>query len=166
MTIAAITAAHSGMNEKDRLAQGEAILSDKINGMPMSAIMEKHGVSLSTAHRRIDRAVAARIAPTVDAYREQMNAAYDEQVERINRHLVAAMVMVEQATVAGDMDLMDRGMVHHLKAIEQLNRTREAQRRLNGLDAPVRTDVHLTVTTPLDASIESLVSQLDAPVAG
>lgn len=156
-----------GKSEADRLREAEQILSDRINGMPVSQMMEKYSCSRQTIYNRIDAAVAARIAPTVDKHREQMNAAYDEQVERIGRHLAAATVIIEQGTVANDMEMVERGMGHHLKGIEQLNRTREAQRRLNGLDLPTRVDVSVTVQDETERAMAALNEQLgslvDAP---
>lgn len=156
-----------GKSEKDRLAEAERILSDKINGMPVSQIMEKYSCSKQTVYNRIDAAVDARVAPTVDRYREMMNAAYDEQMVSCQKHRSAAVTLIEQGATMEDPKILAQGMAEHARALELISRTREAQRKLNGLDMPVRADVHVTVTTPLDNSIEALVEQLDhAPATG
>lgn len=161
MTIAAITAAHSGKSEKQRLAEGEAILSDHVNGMPMSQILEKYEISSATAYRRIDAAIKARIAPTVDAYREQQNVILDQQVVRVNQHLAAAHTLMAKGEEASDLAAMERGMQHHLKAMELLTRVVERRAKLNGLDMPVTANLNVTVTTPFDTAVDGLVAALD-----
>lgn len=160
--MAQITAAHSGKNENQRLAEGEAILSDHVNGMPASALCEKYHVSKATLYRRIDTAIKERLAPTVDAYREQQNAILDEQVARVNQHLAAANVMMAKGEEVSDLGVMERGMAHHLKAMEMLTRIVERRAKLNGLDAPVTANVHITVSSPVDDEIEALTSAMRA----
>ena len=169
MTVPAnVMVKHGGKSDKDRLAEAEAILSDKINGMPVSQMMEKYGISKATVYRRIEDAVDARIAPTVDKYREQMNAAYDEQVVRANQNIAGCMSLIDMITRDPEAKPGDLAVAisAHARAIELLNRIREAQRKLNGLDMPVKADVTVTHVTPLDTEISDLVSQLDAPTAG
>lgn len=151
---------YNGKGEAERLAEAERILSDKINGMPVSQMMEKYGCSKQTIYNRIDAAVKARIQPTVDTYREQMNAAYEEQMEMALQHKAAARILIDQATVSEDSRALAQGMTEHARAFDMIARTREAQRKLNGLDMPVRADVHVTVSSPVDNEIEALVAQL------
>lgn len=147
----------SGKSEKDRLAEGEAILSDRANGMPVSAMIEKYGLSKATIHRRIDQAIEARLAVTVDQYREQQNAILDEQMQRVQRHMDAAVTMIELGNATGDAALLDRGLQHHLRATGMLNNTLERRARLNGLDAPIKVEAQVTVTSPIDTAVEELV---------
>lgn len=163
MTLAHVVEQHSGRSEKDRLVQGEQILSDKANGMRISAIMEKYGLSRPTIHRRINQAIQARLALTVDQYREEQNSILDEQMQRLQRHMDAAVTMIELGNTTGDSDLIDRGLQHHLKATAVLQNTLERRARLNGLDAPVRIDAVVSLTTPVDEAVTALVRELDAP---
>lgn len=160
MTLAPTTENINGKAERDRLAEGEAILSDRANGMSSSALMEKYGISKATLSRRIHQALDARLAVTVDQYREEQNALLDEQMQRLQRHMAAAATMIELGNNTGDAALIDRGLQHHLKTIEALNRTMERRARLNGLDAPVKVDAQVTVTTPVDAAVDDLARQL------
>lgn len=161
-------ARHSGKTEADRLREGEQILSDRINGMPVSQMMEKYSCSRQTIYNRIDQATKARVAPTVDAYRQQMNAAYEEQMEMALRHKAAALSLITMADAKGDPKALTAGMMEHARAFDMIARTREAQRKLNGLDLPVTANVNVTVTTPFDSAVDDLVAQLDerAPAAG
>lgn len=160
MTLAITTARSKGKDSKARLVEAEQILSDKINGMPVSQIMEKYSCSRQTVYNRIDAAVDARVTPTVDRYREMMNAAYEEQMVSCLRHKAAALVLIEQGTTAEDSKVLMQGMAEHARALDMIARTREAQRKLNGLDMPVRAEVTVTVTSPIDAEVEALAAQL------
>jgi transposase len=159
-TLAHITSAHNGKTEAERLAEGERILSDHINGMRASELISKYGVSKATLYRRIDRALADRVAPTVDAYREKMNAAYEEQIVRANQNIEGCLRLIEIVSAGTDVAAVERALGAHARAVELLNRTREAQRKLNGLDMPVRAEVTVTVTSPIDAEVEALAAQL------
>jgi DNA-binding Lrp family transcriptional regulator len=157
--MAQVTSRYDGKTEGDRLREGERILSDKINGTPISQIMEKYGLSKATVYRRIDQATEARIAPTVDAYREQMNAAYDEQVVRANQNIEGCLRLIEIVTAGADVAAVERALAAHARAIELLNRTREAQRKLNGLDMPARAEVSVVHHDAKDLELAEMVRQ-------
>ena len=72
----------NGKTDRDRIAEGEAILRDRVHGMSQSALMEKYGVPRTTLHRRINDALSARLALTVDQYREEQTALLDDLAER------------------------------------------------------------------------------------
>lgn len=169
MTMAQVTSRYDGKTEGDRLREGERILSDKINGTPISQIMEKYGLSKATVYRRIDQATEARLVPTVDRYREQMNAAYEEQVVRANQNIEGCLRLIEIVTAGTDVAAVERALAAHARAVELLNRTREAQRKLNGLDLPARVDVTVTVQDETERAISDLnarMERLRAPSAG
>jgi hypothetical protein len=165
----AVLTKHSGKTERDRLAEAEALLSDHINGMPISQLMGKYELSRATVYRRIDAAIDARIAPTVDRYREKMNAAYEEQIIRANQNIEGCLRLIEIVTAGTDVAAVERALAAHARAVELLNRTREAQRKLNGLDMPVRAEVTVTVQDETERAISDLnarMERLRAPSAG
>jgi hypothetical protein len=149
-----------GKSEQDRLREGEEILSDRVNGMPVSQMMEKYGVSRQTIYNRIEQATMARVVPTVDKYREMMNAAYDEQVTRANQNIEGCLRLIEMVSIGTDPAAVERALAAHVRAVELLNRTREAQRKLNGLDLPQRVDVTVTVQDETDKAIADLNARL------
>jgi hypothetical protein len=159
MTLAITTARSKGKDSKARLVEAEQILSDKINGMPVSQIMEKYSCSRQTVYNRIDAAVDARVTPTVDRYREMMNAAYEEQMVSVLRHKAAALVLIEQGTTAEDSKVLMQGMAEHARALEMIGRTREAQRKLNGLDMPARAEVSVVHHDAKDLELAEMVRQ-------
>ena len=153
---------YHGKGPKERLAEGEAMLKDRSYGASVSELCAKYGVSPATLYRRLDDALKARIAPTVDAYRETQNALLDDVLQRWERQRDAAGEMVSAGTTAEDWGLVERGMKLHAEALNGITRTSERRSRLNGLDAPVKADVTVTHTTPVDAAVEALVAQVEA----
>ena len=166
MTLVANPGTHryNGKGPKERLAEGEAILADWSAGMRLSQLIEKYGLSEATILRRRDAALAARLASTVDQYRERENVTLDETMARWIRQRDAAGEMVEAGTLAQDWQLVERGMRLHAEALNGIIRTSERRSRLNGLDAPVKADVTVTHTTPVDAAVEALVAQVEGSV--
>jgi hypothetical protein len=162
MSIAQVAARrHSGKGDKERLAEGEAILRDRSHGMQVSALMEKYGLSEKTVYRRLDDALAARIAPTVDAYREQQNALLDDVAEKWRQQLAGAEAMIEAGTKAENMGAVDRGVARRAEALNGMVRVSERRARLNGLDAPIKVEAHVTHSTPIDDAVSALVGELE-----
>lgn len=151
-----------GKTPRDRLLQAEAILSDKVNGMPVSAIMEKYDISQPTVYRRIQQAIDYRIPENVDQLREEQNAILDELMVDMAKHREAADALIQLGITHEDIAVIDRGMAQRAKAVEMKIRIADRRAKLNGLDAPVKVDANVTVTTPLDTAINDLVNQLDA----
>ena len=61
-----------------QLAEAEQMLADYLGGMRQSQLIEKYSVSRPTVQHRRNAALDARIAPTVDQYRDNQNAHLDE----------------------------------------------------------------------------------------
>lgn len=151
---------YAGKTERERLEEGEAILVDWKRGVRTSELMTKYNLSSATIYRRMDAAIKARIAVTVDEYREGENAHLDDIRARLEQQHNAAEAMIQQGIDAEDMSLVERGMTHRLAALDRMLRLSERRAKLNGLDAPARADVTVTVTTPLDAEVSALVEEL------
>jgi hypothetical protein len=162
MTASSVARRWGGKDERDRLIEGEQILTAYSNGHPVSELAERWGYAPSTVHNRLKAAIAARIAPTVDEFRATQNAVLDAQMLRIEEQLDAAMRLVALGTEQKDASIIDRGMTQRLRAIETCLRIAERRARLNGLDAPVRAEVSVTVTTPVDTAVSGLLAEMDA----
>jgi hypothetical protein len=156
-----------GKTAKERLAEGEAILSARNAGTPVSEMCARFGLSPATVYRRIDEAIAARIAPTVDLYREQQNAALDDLLREWHRQLDVGSVMVQQGSEPGaeSMSLVERGMKMRADALVGILKVQERRARLMGTDAPVRVDATVTHTTPVDTAVADLVAQVERAAA-
>ena len=153
---------YDGKTERQRLAEAEAILSDKVNGYTVSRLMEKYDLSEKTVHRRVNEALERRLPATVESYREQQNALLDELMDDAVKHRDAADALIQLGVTANDVAVITAGMAQRAKAHDMRLRVSERRAKLNGSDAPIKTDLSVTVTTPLDTAIEGLVSQLDA----
>jgi transposase-like protein len=151
-----------GKSAKDRLQEGERILDDWSAGATVSELCDRYQVSVATLYRRRDTALKARLASTVDQYRERENVTLDNTMARWTRQRDAAAEMVAAGTRAEDWQLVEKGMNLHAKALDGIVRTSERRARLNGLDAPVKAEVTVTHTTPVDAAVEALVAEVEA----
>lgn len=160
MPLPATTAYQNGKTEKDRLVEGEKLLSRYTNGAKVSELIEEFGLSRATVHRRLTAAINARIAPTVDEYREVQNAMLDEQMAMLDEQLDAVRHLLQLAVEQKDATLIDKAMSQRLRTIEVRTKVAERRARLMGLDQPVRADVQVTVTTPLDTEVEELLARM------
>lgn len=155
------TVNRKGQTHRDRLAEGEAILRDRALGLQVSELCSKYDVSVPTLYRRIDDALKARVAPTVDAYREEQNALLDELMHRWEQQAQAAGIMIHEGTVSESHALVDRGMTKHAEALNGMLRVSERRAKLNGLDAPAKAEVTVTMTTPIDDAVAALVAEVE-----
>lgn len=154
-------ARHHGQSEKDRLAEGEAMLRDRNAGMAPSEMLGKYGVSKATLYRRLDAAISARIAPTVDAYREQQNALLDDIMAKWTQQVGAAEMMIREGTIRESRVLVQQGIGIHAQALTGMLRVAERRSRLMGTDAPVRAEVVVTDATPnIDARVAALAEEI------
>lgn len=159
MSRAGLVAAASRYDSKgptDRTVEGEKMLVDREQGMRVSELCSKYNVSQATLYRRLDDALAARIVPTVDAYRERMNVALDEQMRRWEQQVEGAEAIISQGTTSESLAVVERGMAARERALLGMLRVLERRAKLNGLDAPVRVDVQVSS----GAGVESRVAEL------
>jgi hypothetical protein len=160
MTASNIAQRWGGKDAKDRLIEGEQLLTAYSNGHPVSELAERWGYAPSTVHNRLKAAIAARISPVVDEYREVQNAVLDDQMLKLEEQIDAARRLVALGTEQKDAGVIDRGMTQRLRAIEARTRILERRARLNGLDMPIKAEVAVTVSTPIDTAVDDLVRQL------
>lgn len=154
-----------GKDARDRLIEGEQILTAYNNGHPVSEIAERWGYAPSTVHNRLKQAIMARVAPTVDEYREIQNALLDDQMMRIEEQVEAAMKLIVLGTEQKDAAIIDKGMTQRLRAIEARTRIAERRAKLMGLDMPTKVEANVTVTTPIDSAVAGLLAEMDQPSA-
>jgi hypothetical protein len=153
-----------GKGSKERLLEGEELLRLKALGWQASALCEKFNVSRATLYRRLDDAVKARLAPTVDAYREEQNRLLDDLMGKWSAQCDAGEVLVAHGATTEDMALVERGAKMRGDALNGMLRVSERRAKLNGLDAPVRAEVSVSVTTPVDAAVAALAAEVEATV--
>ena len=138
------------------------MLLDRSMGMTQSQLMEKYGYSKPTVMKRLDEALKSRLATTVDAYREQQNVALDEITSHWVDQLEQAKAMINRGALAKSDSLVERGHKLRSDALNGLTRVGERRAKLNGLDAPTRTEATIRVVTPVDEAIENLVRESEA----
>lgn len=155
-----------GKTERDRLAEGERMLVDRAHGMTQSALAEKYGCSPLTVQRRLEQALAARIATTVDAYREQQNASLDHLSQRqadalalVERAILEALTTNQLSTALALLDRLDRVTLTVL-------RLHERRSKLNGLDKPVEVDITVNEVTEQDRALAEMIREQRARMHG
>jgi hypothetical protein len=161
MPLPAVAARRGGKSKNDRLAEGEAMLRDRALGVQVSDLCAKYDVSPATLYRRLDDAVKARIAPTVDAYREEQNRLLDDLMSRWQQQSDAADAMVQAGLIEESMGLVERGMARRSEALNGMLRVSERRSKMNGLDAPVKVDAHVTVSGALDQRIDEMLAEME-----
>lgn len=154
---------YDGKGEKERLAEAEAILSEFLLGTPVAILSERFELSRATIYRRVDEALAARIVPTVDEYRQQQNALLDDLTAKWRQQVDAAEVMLSDAAEQRSIVGVERAMKLRSDALAGLLRVVERRARLNGTDAPVRVEATVTDATPsIDAKVAELAEAIKA----
>lgn len=153
---------HHGKSQKGREAEAERILRDYVRGTPVRELCDIYELSRPTIHRRIDQAIKLRVAPTVDAHREQQNALLDDLMQRWSAQCDAADAIVAEGSRTESMSLVERGMTKRAEALNGMLRVVERRAKLNGLDAPTRVEATVEVTTPVDSAVAALAAELEA----
>ena len=155
---------YNGKTERDRLAEGERMLVDRAHGMTQSALAEKYGCSPKVVRDRLEQALGARIATTVDAYREQQNASLDH----LSQRQADALELVERAI--GDA-LRRRNLSMALSLLDKLEvitksvlRLHERRAKLNGLDRPSEVQVTVHEVTQADQELAEMIREAQARV--
>lgn len=149
-----------GQTPRDRRIEGELILADYNHGMQVSALADKYAISTETVRRRIDEAVRSRVAPNVDTLREAQNALLDDLIARWKQQLDVADVMVDQAMREESAAGLERAFKLREAALNGIARVSERRAKLNGLDAPVKADVTVHTTTPVDDAVAALAAEI------
>jgi hypothetical protein len=160
MASASVARRYRGMDEHDRLVEGEKMLAMYNKGARLSELAKAFGYSGNTIRNRIDQATAARIAPTVDKYRMIQGEAIDTQLARVEEQLENVDRFLLLAVEQKDAALIEKGLAQRLHAIEARNRVLMMRAKLFGLDMPVKAEVSVVVTTPIDSAVDALMTQL------
>lgn len=154
-----------GQSERDRLAEGERMLVDRAHGMTLTAIAEKYNVHHNTVGKRLKAALDARIATTVDAYREQQNASLDHLSQRQADALELVERSIGEALRTGRLD-QALGLLDRLERVTNMVlRIQERRARLNGLDRPQQMDVTVTEVTEQDRELAEMIREAQARMA-
>ena len=160
MSTSIVRATYNGETPRDRLAEAEAILSDKNHGMQMSALMEKYDLSRATIERRINAALAARLNPTVDEYRHQQTVFLEETIAKWEQQVRTAEELIRTAMVSENMRALETGFRLRAEALNGMRWPTERLHRLNGIDAPVQANVTVTVNDATSQRIEQLLEEM------
>lgn len=152
---------NSGKTERERIVEAEAILTRFTNGARVSELMEEFGLSHGTVSARIKSALALRIAPTADEYRETQNALLDESMTMLGQQLDQVDKLILLGMETKDVATVEKAMAQRLKVIEVRTRVSERRARLNGLDRPIQVSQTITVIPGgVDAEVARLTAQL------
>lgn len=165
-----MTSAPQLAGNKARRAEAESILSDRLAGASIYDLEQRYQLSSATIYRRMDDALEHRIAPTVDAYRAQQNEVLDRQMVRLEAQVAAADVLITTLSQGGqpfgsgtpsvvETDKLDKALSTRLRAIEAIIRLTDRRAKLNGLDAPQKAEVHVTIETPADIELRELLQR-------
>lgn len=156
---------HQGRTARDRLAEGERMLVDRAHGMTLTQLAEKYQCHPNTVGKRLKSALDARLATTVDAYREQENASLDHLAQR----QADALALVERSIADA---LEAKRFTEALSLLERLERVtntmlrlQERRARLNGLDRPVQVDMTVTEVTEQDRELAEMIREAQARMA-
>lgn len=149
-----------GKGSYERMAQENEIVRRRTNGEPMFVIARDMGLPLSTAKRRFKKGLARELAPNVERLRAEQNAKLDNLMQDWVTYATTAGDLYESAKAAEKFDVMDRAVRHVAESLNGQLRVVERRARLNGLDAPIKTDVTVTVQDETDRAIADLNERL------
>jgi DNA-binding Lrp family transcriptional regulator len=144
----------------DAQAEAEA-LNLKLAGLPYREIAKQQNCSVSTAHDRVQRALASIVpADKVDELRKVEN-------ERLNAAVLACVqIIAGQQTIHidGRDVVMPYSADERLAAVGRLTKISERLSKLNGLDIPVVQKIEAEVThlDLTDAELRRLAQELAA----
>lgn len=161
--IGATSKRHSGRGSDDRRSLGEAILARRNRGEKMYEIVAELKISENTALAYMKLALDARIPPTVDEYRRQMNDQLDERAKMLQQQIDALDGMLNLPDVTATMALSV--LAERRQTVATLVRLDERRAKLNGTDAPVRSDVTVTMQDGEDAELQEMIREQKARAA-
>lgn len=159
-----------GKGSAARRAEGEAMLADQVRGMRPTELEAKYGVSRATLYRRLEAALDERAPVTAEKRRAQLNASLDEQLVGWQANYDAGSRLCTEAIGAGpindetglatlDTGMLERGLKIRADALAGIARVDERRAKLNGTDAPVKTELEVTQVTPQERELRDLLEQ-------
>lgn len=153
---------HKGRGPDDRRSLGEQILARRNKGETMYAISAELGLSESTAYRFMKLALDARLVPTVDEFRRQMNDRLDATQQEVDKNLQIADALATQAYEAGNLSAIERALTIRQNALALQVRIDERRAKLNGLDAPIQVEATVEHVDPREAELAEMIRQMKA----
>lgn len=135
--------------------------------MSYQQIADAQGISKSTAHKRVQRAIAAVPVEAVN----ELRALELDRLDRRDRELVKIINTTFPLVSHGKLMRGDDGkpledVGPRLAALREWRANGESRRRLTGMDAPTRSEVTVITRDTIDQAIADLEAQLaeqDAP---
>lgn len=142
------------------MEQAQAMLADRLDGMSMVEVAERHGVGRATAYRRIDQATRAIPAAEVERYRELERVRLEEVADAVERQYAVAAELGRLGSLSEDAELIEKAVNLLDKANGRKIQLSDRWSRLMGLDAPQRSEVTVTVQTDLDREMSALADEV------
>lgn len=134
----------------------------RASGCSYAEIAKRQGCSVSTAHQRVARAIAAVPVEAVEELRQVELARLDTLIAKAFEVLNASHPLVSNGRRFDDLE--DAAPI--LGALRELRALSESRRKLLGLDAPARQTVTVITEDVVDAAIRQLEAELDERAAG
>ena len=126
----------------------------KLSGLSYRELADRQGVSVSTAHDRVERGLE-HLAPVDTA--EKLRQLESERLEEVGGRLLLAIGLASTNTVDHPLDVDSL-----VKAATAYSTLSARKAKLLGLDLPVQQSVK--ITSEVDARIEQLVAELAGEV--
>jgi pyrimidine operon attenuation protein/uracil phosphoribosyltransferase len=98
----------------------------------------------------------------VDKFRMIQGEAIDTQLAHVEEQLDNVDKLILLGMETRDVALVEKAMTQRLHAIEARSRILMMRAKLFGLDAPTKTEVSVTVSTPVDSAVAELLSEMEA----
>lgn len=162
--IGATSKRYNGRGPDDRRSMGETVLARRNAGEKMYAIAADLGVTEETCRSYMKLALDARIPPTVDEFRRQQNDTLDEREKELRTQISALDAMLTQLD-PGQITAALALIAERRQTLTALIRLDERRAKLNGLDAPVKSDVTVTVQDNEDAELAAMIAEQRARAA-
>lgn len=161
--IGATSKRYDGKGRDDRRSLGEVILAKRNRGEKMYGIAAELNISEPTARAYMKLALDARIPPTVDEYRRQMNDQLDTREAMMIQQIDAldAMLMSPDLTQTLALNIL----AERRQTVATLARLDERRAKLNGTDSPVRADVTVHNVDANEAELQEMMNEARAKAA-
>jgi len=162
---------YQGRTSRDRLREGEMILRDKNAGATTTQLMDRYGISQATVFRRLKEALDARLAITVDEYREAQDEVLDNLMARHETSLLQLDSLITQAAgrtptggVHSDetLERIQKLILQKTKVYDSILQVQNRRARLHGTDRPQQVDVTVTQTDQRDLELQELIREARA----
>lgn len=152
---------HSGRGTYERMAAAERILDGRNRGRQMHELATAEGITVRTAYRYLDAALARRETPKVEEFRKQQNDSLDLTERQNEEQMEAAEYIAKEAAKTSNFDLILKAAAMRQQAIKTRLYIAERRAKLNGLDAPVQVQATVTHLSEVDAELAAMVREAE-----